>query len=211
MEIAIPTEEGFALEGAVDGDGPRAVVLCHPHPAFGGRMDTPLIAALASALGRSGLRALRFNFRGIGSSGGAPTGGRVEERDVAAAFAWLLASGASEISIAGYSFGALMAAKAIARRLVDARRWVAIGFPTTIIGDDPDRVADVAAALAAAPSLLLAGTADQFCELPRLRGWIAGRSNARLIELEGAGHFFFGSALDDVIDRAVNFLDGETL
>lgn len=205
-EISIPTDEGHVLEGMLDGEGPRAVLVCHPHPAFGGRLDTPLVAALAEALSASGLRALRFNFRGIGGSGGSPSGGRVEERDVAAACAFLMDSGASEVAIAGYSFGALMAAKAIGRRLVIARRWLAIGLPTTIVGDHPDRVADLTAALDAAPSLLLAGTADQFCELPKLRAWTAARPGARLVELEGAGHFYTGAALDDLVRRSVEFL-----
>ena len=34
-------------------DGRAAAVVCHPHPAFGGRMDTPLVVALADALRRA--------------------------------------------------------------------------------------------------------------------------------------------------------------
>ena len=36
----IPTEEGFELEAVEEGAGDRGVVVCHPHPAFGGTMET---------------------------------------------------------------------------------------------------------------------------------------------------------------------------
>jgi uncharacterized protein len=206
MEVRIPTDEGFSLEGALDGDGARAVVVCHPHPAFGGRLDTPLVAALAEALARAGLRALRFNFRGVGGSGGSPSGGLVEERDVAAAARFLLDSGATGIAVAGYSFGALMALKAVGRGLVASRRLLAIGLPTTIVGEHPDRIADLTAALDAGRSLLISGTEDQFSELPRLRAWAAGRSSVELVELERVGHFPSGAALDDLLRRSVAFL-----
>ncbi|MSP61579.1 MAG: hypothetical protein EXR72_14815 [Myxococcales bacterium] len=206
IPIAIPTGEGFDLEGLLDGEGRRGVVICHPHPAFGGTLHTPLVAALAGALAGAGLRVLRFNFRGIGRSGGTASGGRVEERDVAAACAFLGAGGASEIAIAGYSFGALMAAKAIGRALVLPSRYLALGFPTTIIGDHADRIAEVTRALAAVPSLLVSGTADQFSEIGRLREWTAGRPDARLVALPDQGHFFTGPALSSLIERSLEFL-----
>jgi alpha/beta superfamily hydrolase len=205
--VAIPTDEGFALEGILDGAGARGVVVCHPHPAFGGTMDTPLVARLAAALAGAGLRALRFHFRGTGRSGGRPEGGLVEHRDVAAASRFLVErlgreGGEPKVAIAGYSFGALMALRAIARGLA-VRAFCGIGLPSTIVGDDRERVAEVEAGLGAAPALLFAGTADQFCELERVRAW-AGP--ARVVALDGEGHFFAGAALDDVVRRAVDFL-----
>src|SRR4051812_3472884 len=112
LRIAVPDEE-FTLDAILSGPaGGPGVVLCHPHPAFGGTMRTPLIVALAGALGASGHRVLRFDFRGVGGSGGAPTGGLVEDRDVRAACAVLEAAG-DPVAIVGYSFGALMSIKAI--------------------------------------------------------------------------------------------------
>ncbi len=205
--IDVPTAEGFSLEGLLDGDGPRAVALCHPHPAFGGTMDTPLVAALAGALSAAGLAVLRFNFRGVGGSGGEPSGGLAEERDVAAAVALLRDRGATEIALCGYSFGSLMAAKALGLGLVGAARFLAVGLPTAIIGHDMERIAGFERVLDETPTLLVAGTRDQFCDVGRLRAWIEGRPHARLVELPGVSHFFTAPGeLDDLVRRSVEFL-----
>src|SRR5215472_746632 len=48
-----------------------AVLVCHPHPLFGGTMHTKIIFRAAKAALSLGLPALRFNFRGVGQSAGA--------------------------------------------------------------------------------------------------------------------------------------------
>jgi alpha/beta superfamily hydrolase len=184
--------------------GAPGVVVCHPHPAFGGRMDTPLVLALDEALAGRGLSTLRFNFRGLGGSGGRPTGGLEEWQDVRAAARWLRAQGAAKVALVGYSFGALMAMKAVAEGEL-AAVYAAVGFPTTILGDNADRLADLARAIATGiPWLFLQGDGDQFCELDRVRGWTA--PNVALQVLEGAGHFFGGEAETEVARRVADFV-----
>ena len=58
------------------------VVVCHPHPQFGGDMGNPVVTAVARACAGANLATLRFNFRGVGSSGGAWDEGRGEQDDV---------------------------------------------------------------------------------------------------------------------------------
>ena len=205
LGIALPGE-GFSLEGVLEGPaGAPGVVVCHPHPAFGGTFNTPIVVRLAGALAAAGLRALRFNFRGIGRSGGRPTGGAVEERDVRAACAALREVSTGEVALAGYSFGALMAAKALARGEV-ARAFFGLGFPTGIVGDHPDRIADTEAALRAAPALLVTGDTDPLCDPERLARYSRGAPSVRLEILPGVSHFPSGVALDRVASLAVEFL-----
>jgi len=186
--------------------GAPGVVVCHPHPAFGGRMDTPLVTALDDALARAGFSTVRFNFRGVGASGGRATGGRDEPEDVRAACAWLREAGAPRVALAGYSFGALMSMLAVASG-EPAVACAAIGFPTTILGDDAARLADAARALGGgAPWLFVSGDRDPFSELARLRGWAASFPSVRLEVLEGEGHFFAGASERDVTARATEFL-----
>ena len=77
------TIENFLLDGPagrsecllklpVPDQGPprSAAVVCHPHPLFGGTMHNKIVHAAAGALVRAGIPALRFNFRGVGLSGG---------------------------------------------------------------------------------------------------------------------------------------------
>lgn len=198
---------GFTLQAEARlVDGAAAAIVCHPHPAFGGRMDNPLVVALADACAAAGLSTVRFNFRGLDGSEGTPTGGREEHEDVAAAVAWARAQGAPAVALVGYSFGALMAARAIADG-ADVAAFAAVGFPTTILGRAPDRVAVVERALdRRLPSLFLAGDADQFCELDRIDAWAAGRPSVRSEVLVGRGHFFAGGDAQIVCDRVAQFV-----
>ena len=197
---------GFSLAGEANlVAGAPAAVVCHPHPAFGGRMDNPLVIELADACAAAGLSTLRFNFRGLDGSEGTPTGGRQEHEDVAAAVAWAEGQGAPRVALVGYSFGALMAARAIADGAPVAA-FAAVAFPTTLLGDAPDRVASVERALdRRLPWLFVGGDADQFCEPERLQAWIAARPWARNDVLPGRGHFFAGGDAADVCARVASF------
>jgi alpha/beta superfamily hydrolase len=186
--------------------GAPGAVVCHPHPAFGGRLDNPLVISLAEALHDAGLSTVRFNFRGLGASTGEATGGLEEHLDVRAAAAYLRAAGAPEVALVGYSFGALMAMKAIAQG-ERAAAMVAVGFPSTIIGQHPDRLADVERALeSGVPWLFIQGDRDHFCPLDRVRAWAAGRPSVHLDVRTGQGHFFSGVAAADLVARVTAFV-----
>ena len=66
-----------------------AAVVCHPHPQHGGTMHTKAVFRAAQALAGVGFDALRFNFRGVGTSTGSYGGGPGEEEDVRAVLDWL--------------------------------------------------------------------------------------------------------------------------
>ncbi|MDD5288422.1 MAG: CocE/NonD family hydrolase, partial [Dehalococcoidales bacterium] len=103
---------GVQLEGVLhlpEGTGRfPAVVICHPHPLYGGDMDNNVVVAICSALVKSAIVCLRFNFRGAGDSGGSFGGGVGEQDDVKAALDFLANSpqiDSMRIGLAGYSFG----------------------------------------------------------------------------------------------------------
>lgn len=88
------------------------VVVCHPHPLYDGDMDNGVVLAVSSALEKSQIATLRFNFRGVGSSGGSYDEGRGEQDDVVAALDFLAAVkeiDVQRIGLAGYSFGGMVA------------------------------------------------------------------------------------------------------
>jgi uncharacterized protein len=88
------------------------VVICHPHPLYGGNMDNNVVTAICSALTKDSIATLRFNFRGVGNSGGKYNEGIGEQEDVRAALDFisqLPEIDNKRIGLVGYSFGGLMA------------------------------------------------------------------------------------------------------
>src|SRR5262249_34552016 len=80
--------EGRRAEGL----GARAgLVVCHPHPLYGGDMDNPVVVRAVEVAAEAGIATLRFNFRGVGTSEGSHGGGAGEQDDVRAALAALRA------------------------------------------------------------------------------------------------------------------------
>jgi alpha/beta superfamily hydrolase len=102
--VVQPTEPG------PDQAGPAmpGVVVCHPHPLYGGNMDNNVVLTVSFALAQVGFAVLRFNFRGVGHSEGEHTKGKLEPQEALAALELLKAwPGVDErrIGLAGYSFG----------------------------------------------------------------------------------------------------------
>jgi pimeloyl-ACP methyl ester carboxylesterase len=116
--IAIAGAGGLALEGVFapgeDAAAPGAVI-APPHPLYGGSMDSPVLEEVAWALRRAGCASLRFNWRGVGASGGATSGeARDADADYAAALEHLEETVSGPLIGAGYSFGAATAVRVAA-------------------------------------------------------------------------------------------------
>jgi len=75
-------------------------------------MDNGVLLAVCAALGEKAIASLRFNFRGVGSSGGSYDEGRGEQDDVTEALDYLSTLkeiDSRKIGLAGYSFGGMVA------------------------------------------------------------------------------------------------------
>src|SRR5207244_7576920 len=92
--FTLQTSDGVTLEARISGPtSPMGgVVICHPHPLYGGDMNNPVVTLAAEEAAAAGLCALRFNFRGVGRSSGSHDNGDAEQRDVEAAVAHLRAA-----------------------------------------------------------------------------------------------------------------------
>src|SRR5438093_13728759 len=113
----------LTLEGALnlpERTPAPGIVVCHPHPMYGGDMHNNVVDAVCQTAAANGIVALRFNFRGAGGSEGIYDNGVGEQDDVGAALAYLRelpeVDGA-RVALAGYSFGAAIALQAVAGRL----------------------------------------------------------------------------------------------
>ncbi len=79
-------------------------VIAHPHPLFGGTMQNKVVQTLARAFVQCGWQAVRFNFRGVGTSAGTYDEGRGEAADMLALIEQVAPEG--PLALAGFSFGA---------------------------------------------------------------------------------------------------------
>ena len=174
-----------AIECAIDAPAgaPRGtVVVCHPHPQHGGTMDNKVVQTLARAVVALGWRSVRFNFRGIGASQGAWGDGVGETEDALAVIAAFAADG-SPFMLAGFSFGAYVAAQAATRLDAGARpqRMVLVG-PST----ERQQMASVPA-----DTVVIHGETDDVVPLAATLAWARPQS-LPVIVLPGVGHFFHG-------------------
>ena len=113
--VGFPSGE-LLLEGMVaipEGAGPfPAVVLCHPHPLYGGSMDNNVVNSLSESLTQASYVSFKFNFRGVGGSQGKFGQGIDEQADVEAAISFISTVrkvDSRRIGLAGYSAGAAFA------------------------------------------------------------------------------------------------------
>jgi len=190
--ITFRSRDGLQLEGLVYhfGGGQRrpAVVVCHPHPLYGGSMHSSLVATVARTLAERGFVVLRFNFRGVGRSEGHHEGGSGEEQDVAGAVDALLARDGVDpqhVYLAGWSFGAWVGLNYGAKdpRLAG---FAAVGLPTARLRED-------LLAGDTRPKLFLTGEQDTISEPETLQRWAKGLAGpVRVVILEGTDHFLVG-------------------
>ncbi len=185
--VAIEVPGGPRLEGklAVVEPARGGLVICHPHPLYGGDMDNPVVVRAAEVAEEAGLATLRFNFRGVGASRGAHDQGRGEQEDVKAALA-LLADrlpGGRPVALAGYSFGAWVVAGVAAASAPPG--LILIAPPLGMFGFD-------ALEGYGESVLLAAGSRDPYCSVDDLER-LAKRLTRPTVEvIEEADHFFFG-------------------
>ncbi len=125
VPVAIEGELTLASKGSYR---KTAVIILHPHPLMGGNMNSKLVLRLARALYSAGLDVLRFNFRGVGASGGRFGAGILEAYDLLGAYAYLKQLSYSEIALVGYSFGAAVGLGQTTNIAVNC--FAAVGFPT---------------------------------------------------------------------------------
>lgn len=124
------------LEGLLrEGKGGGGVLICHPHPLYGGSMYNNVVDAIEAGYSAGGYTVLRFNFRGVGASSGSYGEGLGETKDLVAAFEFLKGAcrPGADLVLAGYSFGAWIAARAL-ELLTDVSSVFLVALPIAVYG-----------------------------------------------------------------------------
>ncbi len=159
------------------------MVVCHPHPGFGGTMQNKVVYWMARAFEDAGCAVLRFNFRGVGQSAGAWDEGRGEADDAAAALDWLnMRYQGVPLWLAGFSFGCFAGLQA-AHRDARVERMFAVA-PAVNLWDFSFMEEEKR------PLTVIAGTADEIVPYVAVAAASKLLKNVHLHAIKDAGHFF---------------------
>lgn len=186
--LSIPGPAGMLeglLESPAETSGNRVAVICHPHPQHQGTMLNKVVHTLARSLNDLGMPAVRFNFRGVGASAGDYADGEGEIEDVVAVAGYARERWPeAELYLAGFSFGAVVAARAAAR--LKPAQLISIAPAVNILGKQ----------LAEKPGmrwLIIQGAEDEIVPVEDVVEWVeANQPGPKLIVLPATGHFFHG-------------------
>ncbi|HKJ24394.1 MAG TPA: alpha/beta fold hydrolase [Myxococcota bacterium] len=200
--VPIPLPGGaLALEGlyvAVAGPDARGAVIAPPHPLYGGSMDSPVVNELAHACDRAGIATLRFNWRGVGASAGAPSGDPADaDADYGASLEQIAETVPGPLVACGYSFGAASAVRCSASSPRVTHRVLVAPPPSMLDADALERFPG--------KTLILVGEQDALAPADALAALAAGCERLALAVVPEADHFFaFGLA--EIGKRTLAFL-----
>jgi uncharacterized protein len=198
----LTTADGVTLEAelATPPLTPRCgVVLCHPHPQYGGTMRSIVISALFDTLPTRGVACLRFNFRGVEGSEGTHDFGNLERVDAETAVDALheRLSPATPLILTGWSFGADMALSVRDERVT---AWLAIAPPLVVVHDVDGLAADPRA------KLLALAQHDEYRDPAEVTELAERWANTDVHVVGGASHFFVGRT-DRLVELAAGYVD----
>jgi len=166
----------------------RAVVICHPHPSYGGSMHSPVPLSVAKTLSDRALETVawaRFNFRGVGRSGGVHDDGAGETDDALQVMTRLRTLAPRvPVALCGHSFGSWIAMRAASRAADAGIDRVLMIAPSTRFFDFGDEVM----AFAGLRTIFL-GDQDEFCDVDEGRA-LADKLGASIRIFEGFDHHF---------------------
>lgn len=165
-----------------------AVIVCHPHPLYGGSMDNNVVCSITRALAKASFVSFKFNFRGVGGSQGEFGQGIGEQEDVEAAIAFMItvkAVDSDRIGLVGYSAGAGFAFPVGVK---DTRIKALAGVSPAFDMFDFNFLKDCHK-----PKLLILGSKDSFVTSTDLLEFCRTLPNPKECEImEGADHSWLG-------------------
>jgi alpha/beta superfamily hydrolase len=190
IRVRFPSGELF-LEGILaipEGAGPfPAVIVCHPHPLYGGSMDNNVVYSLSEALTQALLVSFKFNFRGVGGSQGESGQGIGEQEDVEAAISFISAVkkvDSKRVGLAGYSAGAGFALP-VGCKDAQIKALAAVSPPLSMFDFDFLKSCPK-------PKLFISGSRDNFTPADQFLEFCQTLPEPKEYEtVEGADHFWW--------------------
>ena len=165
------------IECAVDSPESAArgvALIAHPHPLYGGSLDNKVVQTLARAFVELGYESWRPNFRGVGQTEGVHDEGRGELEDLTTVLKKIRME---NFVLAGFSFGASLAAKLAEREKPEWLVLVGVGITRIMAPPVPPG------------TLVIHGENDDTVPLAAVLEW-ARPQDLPVILVPGADHFF---------------------
>jgi hypothetical protein len=159
------------------------IIICHPHPLYGGTLDNKVVYMIASTFNQLGAGSVRFNFRGVGKSSGNFDYGKGEVDDLQTIATWLATQrSVKELWLAGYSFGGYIALKA--HRRLQAQRLL-------LVAPAIEQFDSFELQLSAIPTLMIQGGQDEVISPHSVATWATRQAHQPSLQwIQNADHFF---------------------
>lgn len=166
----------------------------HPHPLQEGTMNNKVVTTTAKTIYQCGYPVIRFNFRGVGQSGGDFAQGIGETDDMIFLIQlWQKAYPGSQCILAGFSFGSYVAFRAA--QIVKPLSLILIAPPVKRFSYDIEKAV-------VHPTVIFQGDNDELISLDEVMDFANAFSPPVPMEcFAQTGHFFHGKliALRDCI------------
>lgn len=170
-------------------DYSKFAIVCHPHPLQEGSMHNKVVTTTCKAMLALKIPCLIFNFRGVEQSEGEFGQIKGEVADCMAVVDWINQQyPAADLYLAGFSFGAYIAAEVATK--VSTRCLISIA-PAV------ERMPYEQLPAVTCPWLVIMGEEDEVVTPAAVFTWFDTlHANKTLSKFPGTGHFFHGKLLE---------------
>ena len=152
-------------------------------------MQNKVVHTLAKTLAANNRTAVRFNFRGVGTSEGSYDDGIGETDDALAVVDWVNKQQTDlPVVLAGFSFGSFIALRAAAK--IQPAALITVAPPVRMF--DFDNLQSISC-----PWLLIQGDEDEVVDINAVVNWASALEKPPQLEIiEYCSHFFHGKLIE---------------
>ncbi|HEC37271.1 MAG TPA: alpha/beta fold hydrolase [bacterium] len=178
-----------------------SVLLCHPHPEYGGNMHNNVVSEIFNRLVKNNISCLKFNFRAVGKSTGKHSDGSGELSDVKACINFLLdEKNCKRIILCGYSYGAAIGCSAInySKNIIG---YISISFPWDFMGPEYKNLSQ-----SLKKKLFIQGNQDTIASYENFESHYSFYHSPKKKKIiDGADHFYRGGFEGQISTEVLEF------
>ena len=185
LEVAVTLPKVAAIH--------KVILICHPHPLYGGTMDNKVVSTLVRSFDELDYATVRFNFRGVGRSEGLHDQGHGEAQDLELILNWILqAMPDANVVLAGFSFGSY-----VAYQVAASCQWSATIQRLLLVAPPVQYPGFSSITPPVMPIVVVQGEADEVVEPDKVFAWVEHTlPEASVLRMADTSHFFHGKLIE---------------